>query len=123
MGLLTRVIERITSVTTDDDLSVDDATHATIEGLTPVAETLDRHRATVQGRVRGLTLPTAGSVTALIVDLADRTGSVNLVFIGRQAIPGIECGVMLRVEGLVSTQGGTRVMYNPVYEIVPSREH
>lgn len=88
-----------------------------------IADTADRERAVVMGRVNTMTLPTADTVPALQVELTDRTGSLELVFTGRKAIPGIECGVTLRVEGRISVDGRRRVMHNPAYEIVPGREH
>lgn len=88
----------------------------------PIADTVDRQRATVQGRVRSLTLPTTTSVTALVVEIADPTGTAQLVFVGRKAVPGIRCGVTLRARGRVSVQGAHRIVYNPAYEIVPRHD-
>ena len=123
MGLLNKVVDRIRSVAADDDLVVDDRRTADPDdGTIRVADTVDRHRATVQGRVRALTLPTTTAVTALVVEVADSTGPIQLVFVGRKAIPGIECGVILRAHGRVSIRRGHRVMYNPAYEIVPHRD-
>lgn len=122
MGLLSRAVERIRSITTDDDVMDDDPATSADRGLAPIDQTEDRRRARLQGRVSALTLPTESAVTGLVVELTDRTGSINLVFVGRKAIPGIECGTTLRVEGLVSTRNDRRVMYNPFYEIVPRRE-
>jgi RecG-like helicase len=121
MGLLSKVVGRIKSVAADDDLVVDEV-REDVDDSVRIAQTVDRHRATVQGRVRALTLPTTSAVTALVVEVADSTGSIQLVFVGRKAIPGIECGVTLRAHGRVSIRRGTRVMYNPAYEIVPRRE-
>ena len=123
MGLLSRVVERIKSVAEDDDLVVDDGRiEDGDDGIVSISETVDRHRATVQGRVRALTLPTTTAVTALVVEVADSTGPIQLVFVGRKAIPGIECGVILRAHGRVSIRRGHRIMYNPAYEIIPRRE-
>lgn len=124
MGLFTRVVERIRSVTTEDDPMVGDGPAQSHDGATlPIGETVDRQRATVQGRVRSLTLPTTTSVTALVVEIADPTGTAQLVFVGRKAVPGIRCGVTLRAHGRVSIQGAHRIVYNPAYEIVPRRDH
>lgn len=123
MGLLSKVVERIRSVAADDDLNVDQRRDDDPDdGTVRIRETVDRHRATVQGRVRALTLPTTTAVTALVVEVADSTGPIQLVFVGRKAIPGIECGVTLRAHGRVSIRRGHRIMYNPAYEIVPHRD-
>lgn len=122
MGLLNRVVDRIKSVTTDDDPLRDEGPARETEGAVLIADTRDRERAVVQGRVRSLTLPTTTSVTALVVEIADQSGSAQLVFVGRKAVPGIRCGVTLRASGRVSIQGAHRVIYNPAYEIVPRRD-
>lgn len=122
MGLFSRVVESVKGVAVDD-LAVDDHPPDPATGTSPIASIQDRKRAIVQGRVRMLTLPTAASVTALIVEIADTTGSMRLVFVGRKAIPGIDCGVVLRAQGRVSVKDGLRVIYNPAYEIVPRRAH
>ncbi|KAB7742417.1 DNA-binding protein [Nostocoides sp. F2B08] len=123
MGLLSKVVDRIKSVAADDDLVVEDGrVDHHDDGTIRIVEAVDRHRATVQGRVRALTLPTTTAVTALVVEVADATGAIQLVFVGRKAIPGIECGVTLRAHGRVSIRRGHRIMYNPAYEIVPHRE-
>lgn len=121
MGLFSRVVETIKGVAAGD-IAVDEHLPEVPAGTSPIAQTEDRERVTVQGRVRMLTLPTAASVTALIVEIADGSGSMRLVFLGRKAIPGIDCGVVLRAHGRVSVRDGLRVIYNPVYEIVPLRD-
>lgn len=121
VGLLNRVLERIRSVAADDDPAPAAADLPPPAGTTLIADTTDRQRATVQGRVSALTLPTAGSVPALVIDITDPSGSMELVFVGRRAIPGIETGVILRATGRVSLDIPRRVMYNPAYEIVPRR--
>jgi hypothetical protein len=125
MALFNRFIDRIKSVASDDDPTLSDGRDDTSSegGPVRIADTSDRHLASVQGRVRALTLPTRTSVTALVVEIADSTGPLQLVFVGRKAIPGIECGVTLRAHGRVSLRAGHRVIYNPSYEIVPRREH
>lgn len=123
MGLFSRVFESIKGVATDDDLAVDEHLPDVPSDVIPIAQAEDRQRVVVQGRVRMLTLPTASSVTALIVEIADGTGSARLVFVGRKAIPGIDCGVVLRARGRMSVRDGVRVIYDPIYEIVPRRAH
>lgn len=123
MGLYTRVVERIKSVAQDDDPMVDDGPDDRAdESVVPIAATVDRQRATIQGRVRSLTLPTTTSVTALLVEIVDQSGPAQLVFVGRKSVPGIRCGVTLRARGRVSIQGSHRIVYNPAYEIVPRRD-
>lgn len=114
MGIFRRAVDRS---------EVDAPKEQVPAGVRSIAGVGDRERAVVQGRVTSLTLPTVVATPDLEVELADRTGQLQLIFTGRRAIPGIDCGTTLRVSGRVSSQGTRRVMYNPAYEIVPGREH
>jgi hypothetical protein len=78
-----------------------------------------RHPAFVCGTVRTVTLPPRRSVPALVAEVWDGNGSVNLVWIGRRTIAGIEPGVFLRARGRVATVRGAPTIFNPAYEIVP----
>lgn len=78
-----------------------------------------RRPAFVCGTVRTVTLPPRSSVPALVAEVWDGKGSVNLVWIGRRTIAGIEPGVFLRARGRVATVRGAPTIFNPAYEIVP----
>lgn len=60
-----------------------------------------------------------GGVPALEAQLYDGTGTVELVWLGRREIAGVEPGRRLKVEGLACTIDGRRVMFNPRYELRP----
>jgi len=47
---------------------------------------------------------------------------IDLVWLGRRKIVGIEPGRALQAEGLVSVQGDQKVMFNPRYELRPAGE-
>ncbi|MGL4175689.1 MAG: OB-fold nucleic acid binding domain-containing protein [Dermatophilaceae bacterium] len=80
-----------------------------------------RHPAMVCGTVRTVTLPPRRAVPALVAELWDGNGSVDLVWIGRRAIGGIVPGVFLRARGRVALVKGVPTIFNPAYEIVPTR--
>jgi len=44
----------------------------------------------------------------------------HLVWMGRRAIPGIEVGRRLRVDGHLGEDHGRRLIYNPVYTLLPA---
>lgn len=94
--------------------------HAVRLGGTPVADLPMRRRATVCGTLRSVTLRPRAGVPALVAELYDGSGSLSVVWLGRRQIAGIEPGRRLRVEGLVTTADGRRVVYNPRYELVPT---
>ncbi|HEX6916457.1 MAG TPA: OB-fold nucleic acid binding domain-containing protein [Phycicoccus sp.] len=80
-----------------------------------------RYPANVCGTVRTVTLPPRRSVPALVAEVWDGKGSVNLVWIGRRHIGGIEPGTFLRARGRVAMVRGAPTIFNPAYEIVPKQ--
>lgn len=88
-------------------------------GLRSIKEAPDRQRVVVQGTLRTVTLRPRGGVPALEAELYDGTDSISLVWLGRRRIGGISPGRGLRVEGRIGVQDGTRMMYNPRYELRP----
>ena len=60
-------------------------------------------------------------IPALVAEVWDGKGSVNLVWIGRRSIAGIEPGVFLRAKGRVAEVRGAPTIFNPSYEIVPTQ--
>lgn len=115
-GLLTR-IQRLFS--SEEQLQAEELQERTEElGATPVRQCADRCRAMVAGTVRTVTIqPRAGS-PALEAELFDGTDTMTLVWLGRRMIHGIEPGRQLRASGMVATNEGRRVMYNPKYELI-----
>ncbi|TDB85279.1 DNA-binding protein [Actinomadura sp. KC216] len=88
-----------------------------VEGATPITECAERKRHCVAGTLRTVTLRPRGGAPALEAELYDGTDVISLVWLGRRKIAGIDPGRMLRAEGLVSTQDGRKVMFNPRYEL------
>ena len=88
-------------------------------GCTPVAGLPERHRATVHGVIRSVTLRPRQGVPALEAELYDGTGTLDLVWLGRREITGIEPGRRGTFEGLVCGVDGRRTVYNPRYELLP----
>jgi hypothetical protein len=87
------------------------------EDATRICDCLQRRRARVAGTLRTVTLRPRGGAPALEAELYDGTDVINLVWLGRRKIAGIEPGRRLRAEGLVSLQDGRKVIFNPRYEL------
>jgi hypothetical protein len=87
------------------------------EGATPIKACAARRRACVAGTLRTVTLRPRGGAPALEAELYDGSDVINLVWLGRRRIAGIEPGRLVRAEGLVSMQDGRKVMFNPRYEL------
>lgn len=86
-------------------------------GCGAAATARNRERAVLSGVLRSVILRPREGVPALEAELYDGSGSVDLVWLGRRQIAGIEPGRRVRVEGLVCQSNGRRTIYNPRYEL------
>ncbi|WP_147917325.1 OB-fold nucleic acid binding domain-containing protein [Ruania zhangjianzhongii] len=94
-------------------------------GAQPVSGCRVRQRVDVAGLVRSVTFPPAGAAPELIAELYDGTGSIDLVWLGRREIPGIEPGRRMSVTGTLCAPepGRSRpVVYNPGYRLFAASE-
>lgn len=90
------------------------------EGATPIAACAERRRCRVAGTLRTVTLRPRGGAPSLEAELYDGSGAVDLIWLGRRRIAGIEPGRAICAEGLISVQDGRKVMFNPRYELRPA---
>ncbi|GGT66739.1 OB-fold nucleic acid binding domain-containing protein [Actinomadura citrea] len=115
-GGLRRFLRRMAS--TKAELEAEELQKTTgDEGATPITDCGARKRHCVAGTLRTVTLRPRGGAPALEAELYDGTDVINLVWLGRRRIAGIDPGRRLRAEGLVSEQDGRKVMFNPRYEL------
>lgn len=92
-------------------------------GSTAIAELAYRQRMRLGGRVRSVRVQPLAGVPTLVCTVVDGTGSVNLVFLGRRSIPGIEPGSRVMAEGMVGRHNGQLAIINPIYQLLtPSRQ-
>ncbi|WP_370892167.1 OB-fold nucleic acid binding domain-containing protein [Janibacter sp. GXQ6167] len=96
---------------------------STSSGGKAVADAHDREVITAIGTITSVTLRPRDSVPALVADLYDGSQQISLTWLGRRQIRGINPGVTLRATGRVCHPKGVATIFNPAYEIVPSREH
>jgi len=85
---------------------------------TPIGDLRARNSAQIAGRVRAITVNRGNNGAEMRCTIADASGSITLVFQGRDSVPGIERGTRLIVSGTVQNQQHSAVILNPVYEIV-----
>ncbi|MGN6636264.1 MAG: OB-fold nucleic acid binding domain-containing protein, partial [Oryzihumus sp.] len=95
------------------------ATMAVPEGCVPIAQAPHRRTAVLQGRIRSCEVSPISGSPALRCELVDESGGVTLLFYGRRAIPGIEPGATVQVEGRVGDYRGHLAMANPIYRLLP----
>jgi hypothetical protein len=88
-------------------------------GTTPIADSPDRERVVLRGSLRTVTLRPRAGVPALEAELSDGSGVITVVWLGRRRIAGIEPGRAIEVEGRIGAHEGSRVMYNPRYQLIP----
>ncbi len=118
-GVLRRALHRLT--TPEHVLEAESRQEQSLEsGGTPVKRCLDRAQVCVVGMLRTVTIQPRGGSPSLQAELWDGSGSVDVVWIGRRRIAGIEPGRVIRAEGRMTVRDGRRVMFNPRYELRPS---
>ncbi|MBD7916717.1 OB-fold nucleic acid binding domain-containing protein [Cellulomonas sp. Sa3CUA2] len=88
-----------------------------VPGCCPVAALPHRERASVSGVLRSVTLRPREGVPAIEAELYDGSGALDLVWLGRRRIAGIEPGRRLKVDGMVCLVDGRRTVFNPRYEL------
>jgi RecG-like helicase len=84
---------------------------------TPIGEARPRIRARFTGQVRRIRIQPQGAACTLELELTDGTGRVTALFMGRRAIPGIECGTRLVIEGTPVAHERGLILYNPAYDL------
>lgn len=89
-------------------------------GATPLGEVRPRRRERVSGVLSAVTYRPSTQVPALVGRLVDGSGEMEIVWLGRRTIPGVEPGRRLVAEGMVSRGRSGPRMYNPDYELLAS---
>ena len=87
------------------------------DGCSPIASHADRAVVTIHGVLRSVTIRPVDGVTALEAELYDGSACVTLIWLGRRKIEGVAPGRDLKAFGRIGTRAGTRVIYNPRYEL------
>ena len=88
-------------------------------GATPTRACVARQKVCVAGTLRTVTLRPRAGVPALESELWDGHGTVNLVWLGRRRIPGVEPGRKVRARGRLSENEHRPTIFNPSYELLP----
>jgi len=125
-GFLGRLGARLTQTLESSDAEEIES-YARQEGGDAVSRCSCGQSVEIVGRIRSLTYGLSDDELGVTAEVFDGTASVDVVWLGRRSIPGIEVGRCLRVSGRISVSGGKRIIYNPRYElrgdtIVPSRD-
>jgi hypothetical protein len=88
-------------------------------GADPIGSLAQASRSTVEGRVHTVEIRPVDHSCVLACTVADATGQLTALFYGRQNIPGVEPGTMIRLHGTTGHSNGATTMVNPSYELIP----
>lgn len=99
--------------------AVDEQRFAHSQGSTLAVNTRVRNRAQVSGVLRSVTYRPQDRVPALLAEVYDGSGSVDLVWLGRRDVAGIQPGRRIVATGMICPGRRRNTIYNPRYEIAP----
>lgn len=117
-GRFRRMIDRLsTSQEEMHSAELQEDTQAT--GCSRISDCDDRQIVKVTGTLRTVTLRPRAGVPALEAELFDGTAPLDVVWLGRRSIMGIEPGRKVIATGRISMSHGRRVLFNPKYELRP----
>ena len=121
MGLFSRNAKRLeaeSSAKTKD--AFDMLGREALGGVIPISDVRWREKVKVSGRVKALRVqPWADQVASLELTLADQTGGITVVFLGRRTLGGVNLGTHLVVEGMTSEHNRLLTILNPAYQLLP----
>lgn len=118
-GVLRRALHRLSADTEelDDEVLLK---HCVDRGAQPLSQCPNRQRVSVHGVLRTVTLRPRGGTPSLEAQLYDGTGTVELIWLGRRRIGGIEPGRSIVAYGLITSADGRKTIFNPLYELLPN---
>ncbi|MDX6316331.1 MAG: hypothetical protein QOF84_3595 [Streptomyces sp.] len=113
-----RMLDRLSS--TQEELHSEELQEDTLAtGCLPISACNDREIVTVTGTLRAVTLRPRAGVPALEAELFDGSAALDVVWLGRRSIAGIEPGRKIIASGRISMNRGRPVLFNPKYELRP----
>ncbi|MFG3259941.1 OB-fold nucleic acid binding domain-containing protein [Streptomyces sp. NPDC048172] len=117
-GRFRRFLERLS--TSEEDLRSEELRQeAAGRGCARISDCADRDMVRVTGTLRTVTLRPRAGVPTLEAELFDGSAALDVIWLGRRAIAGIEPGRKLIVWGRITKNRGRPVMFNPKYELRP----
>ena len=92
--------------------------------VTSIAAARPQAKVDVRGVIRAVDAVSVGGIAACRCTLADDTGEIDLLFLGRPAMAGLGQGRRCRAVGTAAARGLRTVVWNPRYWLqrpAPSR--
>ncbi|MFT3899956.1 MAG: OB-fold nucleic acid binding domain-containing protein [Gordonia sp. (in: high G+C Gram-positive bacteria)] len=104
-----------------EDLEVSDAAEIADESRAQGAQQASTccrgEQVRIYGELRSVQTCAKGGKSGVVAEFFDGTDTVRLKWLGRSRIPGIEPGRKLWVSGRLGEQDGTKVIFNPYYDL------
>ncbi|MFD7609864.1 OB-fold nucleic acid binding domain-containing protein [Streptomyces sp. NPDC059828] len=117
-GRFRRMLDRLSS--SQEDLESEELQEdSQASGCTRISDCGDRQIVKVTGTLRTVTLRPRAGVPALEAELFDGSAALDVVWLGRRSIVGIEPGRRMIASGRIAMSHGRRVLFNPKYELRP----
>jgi hypothetical protein len=88
----------------------------------PIGQVRPQERVVVRGKIRSSTAMALRGCPACRYALADGTGELDLIFLGRVEVRGLEKGRRCTAEGIAAIRDDRIVLWNPRYQLEPADE-
>jgi len=92
-------------------------------GTVPISTVRHRDRVSIAGRVRAVRVQPRSGVATLQCTVADGSGEIQVVFLGRRHVGGWEPGAFVAVSGVVGERAGGLEILNPDYQLLAGLDH
>ncbi|MAU82844.1 OB-fold nucleic acid binding domain-containing protein [Gordonia sp. Z-3] len=115
-GYLKRLTRRLTEDLGDAD-AVEIAEESRASGAQRAAECCRGDEVTMHGELRSVETCSRAAKVGVKAEFFDGSDTVMLKWLGRNRIPGIEPGRKITVRGRLAEHDGTKLIYNPYYEL------
>ena len=83
-----------------------------------IADTRPQARVAVTGTITAARTVTVGTSPGYLCRLADDTGELDLLFLGRAGLPGLRPGARCAVDAMAGTYRGRLTAWNPRYHLI-----
>jgi RecG-like helicase len=90
--------------------------------LSRIATVRVQSRVTVAGVIRSVSTESIAASPAVRCVLADGSGQIDMLFLGRESVAGLASGRRCTATGRVCVHRGHMVIWNPAYELEPAAE-
>jgi hypothetical protein len=120
--LVPRRLSLLRRLTADPNALDAESLQAEVERLNvmPIAQAQRGRIATVHGRLRSVVYTPRETVPTFAAELYDGSAAIDLVWLGRRRIAGLEPGRRLTARGRVGVHDGRAAIYNPWYRLIGS---